>query len=234
MRPLALAIAAACCSGCLTTQVYIPEDARPGILRKLEGEERFMKVSFFATPFFGDTGKKLLSPVQPDQLRVLENTDGTPMHPGAVEGVFPVGTLVRIKKVEFPSSFTMTERMLVTPRTLVWLYLDVAGTPKDAPPYMVVLRPGLKDETELMSEVERFLSTVDPAPRLAAFTDPVREAVLTKRAIVDMPAEALEMAWGYPESKKISFEGEKKNETWTWPGGLRVAVLADGRVTSLK
>ena len=143
--------------GCTTTQVYIPSEARPGIARQLEGEDRSMKVSFFVTPFFGDASKKLLSPVQPDELRILENTDGTPMHPGAVEAVFPAGTLVRIKRVEFPSAFTLTERMLVTPRTLVWLYLDVGGTPKTAPPYVLVLRPGIKDETEFMSEVERYL-----------------------------------------------------------------------------
>jgi hypothetical protein len=220
--------------GCTTTQVYIPSEARPAIVRQLEGEDRFMKVSFFVTPFFGDGSKKLLSPVQPDELRLLENTDGTAIHPGAVDAVFPAGTLVRIKKVEFPSSFTMTERMLMTPRTLVWLYLDVGGTPKNAPPYVLVLRPGIRDETEFASEVERYLGKEDPAPRLAGFSDPVREAVLTKRAILDMPADALEMAWGYPEVKKLSFEGEKKLETWTWPGGKRVALLADGRVTELR
>ena len=229
-----LPLAALLLAGCTTTQVYIPSEARPGIVRTLEGEDRFMKVSFFVTPFFGDASKKLLSPVQPDELRLLENTDGTAIHPGAVEMVFPAGTLVRIKKVEFPSSFTMTERMLMTPRTLVWIALDVAGTPKTALPFMLVLRPGIKDEAEFISEVERYLGKEDPAPRLAAFSAPVREGVLTKRAAVDMPAEALEMAWGYPESKRISFEGERKLETWTWPGGKRVAVLADGRVTELR
>ena len=231
---LSLAAAALLFVGCTTTQVFIPAEARPGILRQLEGEERAMKVSFFVTPFFGDTAKKLLSSVQPDELRLLENTDGTAIHPGAVELVFPAGTQVRIKKVEFPSSFTMTERMLMTPRTLIWLYLDVAGTPKSAPPYVLVLRPGIKDEAEFMSEVERYIGKEDPTPRIAAFADPVREAVLTKRAIVDMPADALEMAWGYPESKKYTFEGERKLETWTWPGGKRVAVLSDGRVTELR
>lgn len=229
--PLAVVLLAA---GCTTTQVYIPSEARPGIIRQLEGEDRFLKVSFFVTPFFGDATKKLLSPVQPDELRLLENTDGTAIHPGAVEAVFPAGTLVRIKKVEFPSSFTMTERMLMTPRTLVWISLDVAGTAKNALPQVLVLRPGLKDETALMSEVDRYLSKEDPGPRLAAFTEAVRQGVLSKRASVDMPAEALEMAWGYPESKKLSFEGETKLETWTWPGGKRVAVLADGRVTELR
>ncbi len=234
MPRLSLATAALLLVGCTTTQVYIPSEARAGIVRALEGEDRFMKVSFFATPFFGDASKKLLSAVQPDELRLLENTDGTAIHPGAVEAVFPAGTILRIKKVEFPSSFTMTERMLMTPRTLVWLYLDVGGNAKSAPPYVLVLRPGIKDEAEFISEVERYLGREDPAPRLAAFSEPVREGVLTKRAIVEMPAEALEMAWGYPESKRFTFEGERKLETWTWPGGKRVAVLSDGRVSELR
>ncbi len=227
-------VTSVCFLGCITTQVYVPSEARPGIIRQLEGEDRFMKVSFFVTPFFGDASKKLLSPVQPDQLRLLENTDATPIHPGAVEKVFSAGTLVRIKKVEFPTSFTMTERMLMTPRTLVWVYLDVGGTPKAAPPYVLVLRPGLGDETELMSEVALYLGKEDPSSRLALFSDPVREAVVYKRAILDMPAEALEMAWGYPEVKRLSFEGDRKLETWTWPGGKRVAMLSDGRVTELR
>ena len=47
-------------------------------------------------------------------------------------------------------------------------------------------------------------------------------------------AEALEMAWGYPETKRTTFDGERKQETWTWPGGKRIALLIDGRVTELR
>jgi hypothetical protein len=221
-------------AGCTTTQVYIPSEARPGLQRALEGEDRFLKLSTYGMPFFGDTSKKLLSPLPSDEVRLLENTDGSAINPGPVEVTFPAGAMVRIKKVEFPSSFTMTERMLMTPRTLIWVYLDLAGTPKSAPPYVLVLRPGLKDETEFLSEIERYLTKEDPAARLSAFSDGVREAVLTKRAVVDMPSDALEMAWGYPESKRVSFDGERKQEIWTWPGNKRSAVLLDGRVTELR
>ena len=48
---------------------------------------------------------------------------------------------------------------------------------------------------------------------------------------MEMPAEALEMAWGYPEVKKLSFEGQSRKELWRWPGGTRTATLVDGRVT---
>jgi hypothetical protein len=227
------AVLALVTAACTTTQVFIPESDRPALQRQLVGEDRFLKVSCYSTPFFGDATKKLLTPVEPGQVRLLDNPDGSPIEPGATELTFPAGTLVRIKQVEFPSAFTMAERVLVTPRTLVWLYLDLAGTPKGSPPFILVLRPGLNDATQLQSEVERFLTRENPAPRLAAFSDSVREAVLSKKAVLDMPAEALEMAWGYPESKRVTYDGERKQETWTWPGGKRFALLVDGRVTEL-
>jgi hypothetical protein len=61
----------------------------------------------------------------------------------------------------------------------------------------------------------------------------VREAIRTKTATVEMPAEALEMAWGYPDVRKIELEGQHRKETWTWAHGLRSAVLVDGAVTEV-
>jgi len=76
------------------------------------------------------------------------------------------------------------------------------------------------------------LSREDLTKRLEAFSDATREGVKTKTAVIDMPSDALEMAWGPPERKAIALEGDKKRETWFW-GELRSAVLLDGRVIDL-
>ena len=70
------------------------------------------------------------------------------------------------------------------------------------------------------------------ASRLAAFSDAVQSAIAAKKAVLDMPAEALEMAWGYPVRRVYALEGERKKETWVWPGEKQV-VLLDGRVSEL-
>jgi hypothetical protein len=127
----------------------------------------------------------------------------------------------------------LAERVLYTPRTYPWVYLDVAGTPKNSQPYVLVVRPDAKDETEFLAEIERYVTKEDPAAALAAFSDPVKDAVKTKRAMLEMPAAALEMAWGYPEQKKVTLEGTQRKETWTWPGGKRIAMLVDGKVSEL-
>lgn len=224
---LALAV-----SGCVTAQVAIPPTQVSSLERALNGEQRFLRVSMYLTPFFGDATKRLVTPVPPELVRLLDDTGGKPLKPGAVERTFPAGTAVRIMKVEFPSTWVMTERVLYTPRTLVWLYLDVAGTPKQAPPYVLVLRPGLKTEQEFLAELERNLTREDQTRRLEGFSEVVREAVRTKNVATDMPAEALEMAWGFPESKKIELVGTQRKETWRWAEGTRTAVLLDGRLTS--
>jgi hypothetical protein len=218
--------------GCATSQVYVPADQAARLERQLAGEARYLHMSMFSTPFFGDDTKKLLTPVAPDQVRLLENPDGSPVNPGGIEHTWPVGTPVRIKRVEFPSATVMAERVLFTPRSLAWVSVELTSGPRNALPFVLVLRPGLRSEDEVRSEVDRLLSREDPTPQLEAFTEAVREAVRTKNAVVDMPAEALEMAWGSPEVKRIELVGQQRRETWKW-AGARSAKLVDGRVSEL-
>lgn len=186
----------------------------------------------YLTPFFGDTTKRLLSPVPPELVRLLDDTDGKPLKPGNIERTFVAGTAVHITKVEFPSAWTMTERVLYTPRSLAWVYLDVAGTSKNLPPAVLVLRPGIKTDQEFLAELERYLSAEDASKYLENFSDGIREAIRTKTVIADMPAEAVEMAWGYPESKRVELVGTAKKEVWRWADDLRTATLLDGRLTA--
>jgi hypothetical protein len=149
-----------------------------------------------------------------------------------VQATWPAGTRVVILKVEFPSSWVMAERVLYTPRNLAWIYVDVAGSPRGMP-FVLVLRPGIKTEDEFVAELDRLLTRDDPAARIASFSEGAREAIRTKNAVVEMPAEALEMAWGFPESRRIELDGTHRKETWSWAQGRRVAVLVDGAVTEV-
>lgn len=233
MKRLAtLAALAIALGGCATAQVAIPPTQVADLERTLNGDQRFLRVSMFLTPFFGDATRRLLTPVPPALVRLLEGTDRKPLNPGPVERIFPAGTAVRIAKVEFPSAWVMTERVLYTPRTLVWVYLDVAGAPRNSPPVVLVLRPGLQTDQDFLAELERHLTREDQGKRLEGFSDAVREAIRGKSVLVDMPADALEMAWGFPESKRIDLVDAQRKETWRWGDGARTATLIDGRLTA--
>lgn len=194
--------------------------------------EQFLKLSFFVTPFFGDASKKLLSDVPPAQVRLLNDTKGNSIDPGAAEKIIPAGRKVRIQKVEFPTSWVVTERIVYTPRTQPWVYLAIEGE-KNALPYILVMRPQIKTPQDFYAELERYLVKEDPKPKLSALSPGVQEAIAKKEAAQDMPEEALLMAWGYPETKRVAYEEQVRKETWLWPGRKRTATIVDGRVTEL-
>jgi hypothetical protein len=221
-------------AGCKSHTQIAPSD-RAALERALTGPEadRFLRLSLYITPFFGDASRRLLTPYPPEEVLVLNDTSGKPINPGPIEATLPAGARARIRRVEFPTAWVVAERILYSPRTWIWVSVDVEGAPP-GPPLVLILPPHLKTREEFLAEVERYLAVQDPAPRMAAFSEPVREAVRQKKAITDMPAEALEMAWGYPETLRRTLEGTVRNEEWIYPGGKRRAFLSDGRLVRVE
>jgi hypothetical protein len=219
-------------AGCATSQAFVPAQEATHLQRELSGRRMFLAVSMYVTPFFGDATRALLTPWPPDEVRLLENPDGTPVSPGAVQQILPVGTPVQLEAIEFPSAAAMAARVLYTPRSLIWVSVRLAGARPGGRPLTLVLRPGLRTGSEARADLERSLATQDPTPRLEAWSEVVREAVRAKKALPEMTADALEMAWGLPERKRIELVGPERRETWSWPG-TRTALLIDGRVTAL-
>lgn len=219
-------------SGCASYTALSPED-RGSLEQELtRPRPAYLKLSFYVTPFFGDASKRLLTAVPPDEVRLLDNPNGTPINPGQPERILPAGTRVKILKVEFPTAFAVSERMVYTPRTQPWVYLQAEGDPGSTA-LILVLPPKLDTKDQFVSDLQLYVTDQDPEKVLAGFSEAVRRAVKQKNAVVDMPSQALEMAWGYPEHINTGFEGAVRREDWTWPGGSRVAHLSDGRVTAL-
>ena len=157
-------------TGCASQTLLSAED-RTKLQRDLTtgpSSERYLKASSYLTPFFGDASKRLLTPYPPDEVRLINDTQGNPINPGAVQALMPAGTKVRVLKVEFPTAMVMVERVLYSPRTLPWVYLDVEGAPP-GPPVVLVLPPMSKTREDFLAELDRHLLDHDPAPRIAKF-----------------------------------------------------------------
>jgi len=227
----AVLAAAALLAGC-AQRPALSTDERQELRRKLTQweDERFLRISYFVTPFFGDPSKKLLSPAPPGELRLV-NEVGRPITPGAIERVLPVGTRVRVTQVEFPTTWVVAHRRPETPRAQAWIYLD-AGAASPGP-LILVLPHTIPDVESFEAELDRYVSVSDPSANLSRWSEPVQEAVRAKGAVLGMPDEALEMAQGYPEQKRVSFESSGRKEEWIYSRGLRVAHLLDGRLESI-
>lgn len=221
--------------GACASYATIPQEDRISLARELAGQrsDRFLRLSFYVTPFFGDPSKKLLTPLPPEEVRLMSGPSGAPIEPGPPERILPAGQRVSIAKVEFPTALAVASRLPYTPRMLPWIYLRSSSERADVP-LILVLRPRIQSSEEFVAEIERYLSDGDLDVAYARWSEVVQQAVRSKTALVDMPAEALEMAWGYPERKQISFANAAKREEWVYAGERRKAYLSDGRVVRLE
>jgi hypothetical protein len=210
---------------CATPDIHISETEQVRAQRELAGDPpRYLRVACFASPLWDDTEKLFLSDRPAEEIDLVLSPRGKPIRPPAFERVLPPGTQVRVRAIEFPGTFVMAQRVLVTPRFHPWVYLALEGERR---PVVVVLPREVKSAEEIRAELERYLSVEDTGPALAALPPGQRELVLRKEAATGMSARALEMAWGLPDRKRI--DRPAGTEEWLW-GDARRALLRDDRV----
>lgn len=209
-----------------------PERGRVAQALTQSSKSQYLQLSFYVTPFYGDLEKRLLTAVPPEEASWMLDASGQPLSPGRVERILPAGLRARVKMVTFPSGFELLERRGDVPRDFPWIYLEVEGQPPEVP-LVLVMPAHLRDAASFLSELEHHLSSEEPGPRINAWGEAVKTAIEQKRAIPDMVADALEMAWGRPQFKRIVFQNEVRTEEWRYAGGRRSAELVEGRVVRL-
>ncbi len=221
-------LAAALLAGCASATL-IPDEERARLAQDFEGGVFHLRASMTVTPFFSDGTRRLVSQLPADSIHVLDDTEGKPILPGEQEAILPLGTRVRVDKVEFPTGLVVTKRPLYSPRDVPWVYLSVVGEPRGRP-YVAVLRPGIKTREEFVAAMDQLVTKDDPSVWLAKYSPELKQAILEKRLVAGMDSAAVELAWGKPEKISQQYEQGVRVETWTWPLGKRSVKLRDDRL----
>ncbi|MBN2496622.1 MAG: hypothetical protein JXR96_18680 [Deltaproteobacteria bacterium] len=194
------------------------------------GKTRFLKQSFFVGPFFTYDDRLFISERGFDERVLVESPGGDPILPEKPSGVLPMGSRVRIREIEFPTSSAISDRKLKSPRHFVWVSLELAGgeTPK---PYVLVLTQELRSPADFDSALGTVLLDKDPRADFASRLPEVLEAIDRKTLVKGMRADALMRSRGYPD--KITREVIKgaRVEHWLYTPSRKV-VLRDDRVES--
>jgi hypothetical protein len=187
-------------------------------------------VSLYKGPFWRDDNLVLLSDVDPTTLKLITDTQGAVIPTGAATGVVPAGRHARITKVEFPTAMVVAGRMVYSPRYNPWVYLSIDGEDPTRPE-VLVLREGMKSRDEFLAVLDRYLTAEDLTAALAGYPEDQRKAIFEKRIVDGLDTAGVEMAWGYPDHKRIEVRDGHRSETWSYAGGQRQVSLADGKVT---
>jgi hypothetical protein len=225
MRRVLLAVLALASLFACTPRAVIPDAERQRVSSELAGQRRWLRVAAYAGPLWGDRSKLLVSDVPPADLDLVQSAGGTPIAPPAPERILGPGTAVRIREIEFPTGWTIAKRVVMTPRYHPWVLLDVPG---DARAHVLVLSQTAASLDDVRAEMERLLTADDPTTLFAALPQEHRDAILRKELVEGMSPRAVEMAWGFPERKRI--DRPTSREEWIWPGAKRKAFLQDDRL----
>ncbi len=229
-RALGLALAALLGVGC-ASQTLLHDADRIRLERELPGRTFYLRQAMYLGPFWSDEAKAFLSPGVPDEIPWVVNPAGVPIEPGDPTAIVPVGTRVRVLKIELPTSMTVARRNPFLPRYNPWVYLQVEGLPERPTP-ILLLRRDLRSHEEVMAELQTMLSPDDLRAHLRELPEAVLRAINEKRLIEDMPAQAVTMAWGLPERKIFQPSPEGRVEEWIWPFERRKARIVGGRLVS--
>ncbi len=167
-----------------------------------------------------DPVRRLLSPGHPD------DGAGAGQHAGRI---VPANTPVRIARLEFPTPDALVRRPLGPWRGLAWLHLSVKGEPADRD-YIVPLPAELGTYDRLVGEVDRHFASEPLDVALDAYSDEVRDAIARKRLLGGMDQPAVEMSWGYPVRRSITFKEGVREEQWIYASGRRKVWFSGGKV----
>ena len=217
---LVLALLAAC-----TPRAVIPDAERQKVQTEIGGQTRWLRVAAYVAPFWEDHSMILLSDEPLGDLDLVERPDGTPVPPPTAERILLPGTALRVREVEFATSWIIAKRVLMTPRYHPWVLLEVPG--EERTPVLVLSQTAATFD-DVRGEVERLLTADDPTPLFAALPQEQRDAIAKKELVDGMPPRAVEMAWGLPERRRI--DRPAATEEWIWPDGKRKAFFQEERL----
>jgi hypothetical protein len=145
--------------------------------------------------------------------------------PPTAERILPPGTALKVREVEFATSWIIAKRVIMTPRYHPWVLLDAPGERRS---YVIVLSQTAASADEVRTELDRILSTDDPSSLYLSLPVEQRDAISRKELLDGMSPRAVEMAWGFPERRRI--DRPAATEEWIWPDGKRKAFFQEERL----
>lgn len=232
----------ACCAlfSC-ASYTKIPQPDRGEISIAVEGKLLWLKQSLFVGQFYDDDRFELLHSRHFDELTYLRTLEGETIFPPPETGIVPAGTRVRVETIAWPTSKTVFDRPLYTPRYTTWVYLrvgrDRGETQFERPKKHILLIPGgIPDRDTFTQWFDTYFTEDDPNQWISQLPPQQRDGVLQKHPVVGMDYESLTAAMGYPDRivREQQESGATSQTVEVAIFGATSVVLQDSIVTRVR
>ena len=214
----------------------IPVEEQQGIQNNFEGQIFWLQQSLYAGEFYDDDRYQLVHPRRFDALTYLKNAEGEIILPPPAQSIIPMGTRVRVEKIDFATQKNILKRPIFTPRYATWVFLRVAKARGDTllerEKVHILLPPGgIHNQKAFELWLTTVINTEDPNPWLNKQGSAFREGIFQKRPVVGMDQRGLTAAMGMPDrllQKPAQNKGGKSTDVAVY--GAVSIVLENGRV----
>lgn len=226
-------------TGCVH-QMELSRQTMRKIDSSVTGKTFWLKQSLYAGTFYDDDRYKLLHAQAFDELAYVAMPDGETVLPPKAQMVIPVGTRVKVEKIEWPDLRNYMNRPLFSPRDLPWMKLKVALDRGKVsimrPETFIFLIPISSDNADVFEPwFRKTFSDKDTNDWFLSLKPEIRAAILRKGATVGMSRDALLASLGEPLSWSQEFEDEgKKSSKEIANYKKQVVVLENGQVTKIQ
>lgn len=97
------------------------------VAKQWQGRAIALRTSCYIGPFYEENEYFLLHPSPFTSLNLLADHHGNPIVPKhGSNGIVPAGTIFTVEALQFPTTWRLAQRLLLTPRHYPWLHLRAA------------------------------------------------------------------------------------------------------------
>ncbi len=200
------------------------------------GQELALKRSMYYGQFYDDSRYLLLSEWPFENTPHLPGMKGNPITPGNQAGIIPIGTKVRIVRLEFPDKDNFKRRMLFTPRYHPWAILELLTEdpffPTKGKKLVLVLPMEIKTKEQVAEALSYHLGNFEEIRAYLVALDPSIKVALTHKEVVNgMSYQEVLTTLGKPLAVDDLVKEGITTRTMTY--GHLIVTLVDGLVTAI-
>ncbi len=235
MKFIILLFALSLLGGC-RSYTSLTAEMRTLINQEHSGQELALKRSMYYGKFYDDSRYLLLSEWPFENTSHLSGMKGNPITPGEQVGIIPIGTKVRIVRLEFPDEENFKRRMLFTPRYHPWAILELLTEdpffPTAGKKLVIVLPMEIKSKEQVDEALSYHLGNFEEIRAYLVALDPEIKVALThKEAVKGMSYQEVLTTLGKPLAVDDLVKEGITTRTMTY--GHQIITLVDGLVTDI-
>lgn len=204
----------------------------------MDGQVYWLNQSIFSGSFYGYPKINLIDSRPFKYINDAKTVDNLVIYLKNETEIVPLGTMVKIERIEYPTFINLLKRPIYSPRDNIWVYLKIGKRrgqtnifrEKD---FILLIPKKISDDAAVKKYLENFLTKEDPNPWVLTQREYIQKAIWDKKPVLGMNKKQLSAALGTP----LKIEFIKKDSAFTgdevWHYHQNIVIFEDEKIIKI-